>query len=94
MEKILAGYSLQYTKMENYTVQYTNKKRETEELKLKWLRTALHGGQAGDRPLRNITIERWCIIKRCSNHSRTRLQQQEKKETKNTNTKKEEENWK
>ena len=44
--------------MENYKEQYTNKKKETEELKLKWLRTEFHGGYTGHRPVRNITIER------------------------------------
>ena len=43
--------------MENYKEQYTNKKGD-KELNLKWLRTALHGGYTGHRPLRNITIER------------------------------------
>ena len=41
---ILVGYSLLDTKMDNYTEQYTNKNKETKELKLKWLRTALHVG--------------------------------------------------
>ena len=31
-------------KWKNYNEQYTNKKKETKELKLKWLRTAPHGG--------------------------------------------------
>ena len=44
--------------MENYKEQYTNKKKETEELKLKWLRTEFHVGYTGHRPVRNITIER------------------------------------
>ena len=66
--------------MENYKEQYTNKKRETEELKLKWLRTVCHGGYTGHRPFRNITIERFCITKRCSNHSITIIQKR-KKET-------------
>ena len=47
----------QILKMENYKEQYTNNKRETKELKLKWLRTVLHVGYFGHRPLRNITIE-------------------------------------
>ena len=88
------GYSLLDTKMENYKEQYTNKKRETKELKLKWLRTVVHVGYTGHRPLRKITIEHLCTIKRCSNHSITRIQQRKNKETKNKNTKKEEENWK
>ena len=92
---ILVGYSLLDTKMENYKEQeYTNKKKEDKELKLKWLRTLLHVGYTGHRPLRKITIEQICFIKRCSNHSRTRIQQRKNKETKNTNTKKEEENSK
>ena len=32
------------------------------------LRTEFHVGDAGHRPLRNITIEHICFIKRCSNH--------------------------
>ena len=72
--------------MENYKEQYTNKNKETKELKLKWLRTAFHVGYTGHRPLRKITIERWCIIKRCFNHSRTIIQKG-KKETQNKNTK-------
>ena len=43
--------------MENYKEQYY-KKKETKELKLKWLRTVTHGGYTGHRPFRNITIER------------------------------------
>jgi hypothetical protein len=53
-----------YNKMENYKEQYKNKhknniqtKKETKELKLKWLRTVIHGGNTGHRPVRNITIE-------------------------------------
>ena len=69
-------------------------KKGDKELKLKWLRTGKHVGYSGHRPVRKITIERCCTIKRCSNHSITRIQQQKKKDTKNTNTKKEEENWK
>ena len=42
----------------NYKEQYTNNKKETKELKLKWLRTASHVGYTGHRPVRNITIER------------------------------------
>jgi len=85
---ILVWYSLLDTKMENYTEQYTNKKRETKELKLKCLRTVCHVGDAGHRPLRKITIEHWCITKRCSNHSITRIQQRKNKETKNKYQKK------
>ena len=55
---ILVGYSLSDTIMENYKEQYTNNKRETKELKLKWLRTVVHVGYTGHRPLRKITIER------------------------------------
>ena len=51
------------------------------------LRTFIHVGYFGHRPLRNITIELRCTRKRCSNHSITRIQQQKNKETKNTNTK-------
>ena len=69
--------------MENYKEQYTNKKKKTKELKLKWLRTASHVGYSGHRPVRKITIELIYLIKCCSNRSITRLQQQEKKETKN-----------
>ena len=72
--------SLLDTKMENYKEQYTNKNKETKELKLKWLRTAFHVGYTGHRPLRKITIERWCFIKRCSNHSITRIQQRKKRD--------------
>ena len=43
--------------METYKEQYTNKKGDTQ-LKLKWLRTFIHGGYTGHRPVRNITIER------------------------------------
>ena len=73
------GYSLLDTKMENYKEQYTNKKRETKELKLICLRTGCHVGNAWHRPLRKITIEHWCITKRCSNHSITGIQQRKKK---------------
>ena len=48
----------QILKWKNYKEQYTNKKKETKELKLKWLRTVFHVGDAGHRPLRKITIER------------------------------------
>ena len=64
--------------MENYKEQYTNKKGD-KELKLKWLRTFSHVGYTGHHPLRKITIEQFCIIKRCSNHSITRIQQRKKK---------------
>jgi len=57
-------------------------------LKLKSLRTTLHVGYSGHRPLWNITIERWCRIKRCSNHSITRIQHTTtKKKRQRTNTK-------
>ena len=52
-------------------------------MKLKCLRTVLHVGYTGHRPIRNITIERWCLIKCCSNHSITRLQQRKIKRHKN-----------
>ena len=90
---ILVGYSLLDTKMENYTEQYTNNKKETKELKLKWLRTAIHVVNFWHRPLRKITIKLICMIKRCSNHSITRIQNGKTKRQR-TNTKKEEENWK
>ena len=84
LEIILVWYSLLYTKTENYKEQYTNKKGD-KELKLKCLRTVLHGGNAWHRPLRKITIKRWCSIKCCSNHSIKRIQKW-KRETR-TNTK-------
>ena len=86
------GYSLLDTKMENYKEQYTNKNKETKEFKLKWLRTAFHVEYTGNCPLRKITIEQTCTLKRCFNHSITIIQQRKQKETKNKNTKKEEEN--
>ena len=89
---ILVWYSLQYTKMENYKEQYTNNKRR-QRIEIEYLRTIFQVDYIGHRPLRNITIERWCLIKRCSNHSRTIIQQRKNK-SQRTNTKKEEENWK
>ena len=53
---ILVGYSLLDTKMENYQEQYTNKKRR-QRIKSVMVRTSIHGGYTGHRPLRNITIE-------------------------------------
>ena len=41
---ILVGYSLLDTKMENYKELYT--KKGDKELKLKWLRTVIHVGNA------------------------------------------------
>ena len=49
-------------------------------MKLKCLRTLYHVGDAWHRPLRNITIERWCIIERCSNHSITIIQKKKKRQ--------------
>ena len=56
-------------------------------MKLKWLRTFLHVGYSGHRPLRKITIECICFLKRCSNHSRT-IVQKGKKETEEQTPKK------
>ena len=78
-------YSLLDTKMENYKEQYTNNKR--------LLRTALHVGYTGHRPLRNIIIEHCCMIKCCLNHSRTIIQQRKNRD-KEHKYQNEEENWK
>ena len=40
---MLAQYSYCNNKMENYKEQY---KKEDKQLKLKWLRTVIHGGNA------------------------------------------------
>ena len=78
--------------MENYKEEY--KKKGDKELRLKCLRTAVHVGYTGHRPLRNITIEHFCFIKRCSNHyniikRRTKQRKQEKeKERKKIKNKK------
>ena len=61
-------------------------------MKLKCLRTVVHVGYTGHRPLRKITIELISLIKRCSNHSRTIIQKG-KKETEEQ-IPKDEENWK
>ena len=42
--EIILAYIVSYNKMEIYKEQY--KKKEDKELKLKWLRTALHVGNA------------------------------------------------
>ena len=91
---ILVGYSLLDTNVENYKEQYTNNKRETKELKLKWLRTGINVGYSGHRPLRKITIEHLCIIKRCSNHSINKITTTEKQRDKEHKYQKEEVNWK
>ena len=58
-------------------------------MKLKCLRTPSHVGNAWHRPLGKIAIERYCPLKRCSNHSIARLQQRKKKrQRKNTKRKK------
>ena len=49
-------------------------------MKVKCLRTGIHGGYTGHRPLRKITIEHFCFIKCCSNHSIARIQQRKKRD--------------
>ena len=68
------------------------KNKETR-IEVECLRTAIHVGYTGHRPLRKITIERICLLKCCSNHSITRIQQQ-KTRGKEQKYQKEEENWK
>ena len=65
-----------------------NAKKEQTEIEC--LRTVTHVGDTGHHPLRKITIERFCIIKHCSNHSITIIQPGKKKQQ----IPKEEENWK
>ena len=73
-------------------IQTTNKKRR-QRIEIERGYVPFHVGYTGHRPLRKITIEQICFIKRCSNHSRTRIQQRKTKRQR-TNTKKEKENWK
>ena len=60
------------------------KRREVDSL-----RTASHIKHFWNHPLRNITIELWCTIKRCFNHLITKIQKE-----KNKIKKREKENWK
>ena len=67
LKKILAIRIVCYIKWK--TIKNNTKKKK--EIELKCLRTPAQVGQAGHRPLRNITIDRWCTTKRYSNHSIT-----------------------
>ena len=73
---ILVWNSLLDTKMENCKEQY---KKKEKIIQIECLRTAIHVDNAWHIPLRKITIESWCLIKRCSNHSRTIIQQRKNK---------------
>ena len=63
--------------LHNYNQDYivrtikNNTKKRRQRIEIECLRTAHHVDYTGHRPLRNITIERFCFIKRCSNHSIT-----------------------
>ena len=64
--------------MENYIKNNTRKKGEKN---WNWmLRTVCHVGHFWHHPLRNITIEHWCTLKCCSNHSITIIQNREKRQ--------------
>ena len=78
MKKIGNNVSnIQFVILKWKTIKNNIQKKGDKEFKLNCLRTLLHGGDAWHRPLRNITIEHWCLIKRCSNHSITIIQKEE-----------------
>ena len=77
LEIILAIYTYKFVIIKWKTIKNNTKKRRNWN----WLlRTVFHVGNAWHRPLRKITIKRWCTFKRCLNHSITIIQKGEKRQ--------------